>query len=117
MAAGPVSPRVDDDHAAGGEIRWNPAVSVNRAWRPRPRTVALHDCVAPRRFTEPLRAQLRRPFLRLEVDIDDPEAVAVAVNPFEIVLGAPEKVPTHRYSVGSCTLQLREVGAQEHDPV
>src|SRR5215475_10608374 len=77
----------------------------------------LHHRVAPRRLAEPLRADLRRALLRLEVHVDQPEAVAEAIYPLEVVLCAPEEVPIHRYAVCSRTLELREVSAQEHDPV
>jgi hypothetical protein len=40
-----------------------------------------HDRIAPGRFAEPLRAQLRRAFPRLEVDIHQPEEVAEAIDP------------------------------------
>src|SRR5437899_7014174 len=42
--------------------------------------------VAPGRLAEPLRAELRRALLRLEVHVDQPEAVAVAISPLEVVL-------------------------------
>src|SRR5262245_28255949 len=79
--------------------------------------VLLYDCIAARCFAKERRAQLGRPLQRLEVHIDQPEAIAVAINPFEVVLCAPEEVPIHRYAVGGRTLELREAGAQEHDPV
>src|SRR5215813_8776480 len=77
----------------------------------------LHDRVAPCRFAEPRRAQLGRALLRLEVDVDQPEAVPVPINPFEVVLRTPEEVPLHRYTIGRGTLELRKVRAQKHDPV
>src|SRR5215510_14004699 len=79
--------------------------------------VLLCDCIAARCFAEERRAQLGRPLQRLEVHIDQPEAIAVDINPFEVVLRAPEEVPIHRYTVGGRTLELREAGVQEHDPV
>src|SRR5262245_8461167 len=80
-------------------------------------SASLRHRVPPRGLTEERRAQLRHAFLRLEVNIDQPEAVAVAINPFEVVLCAPVEVPIHRYAVGGRTLELCEAGAQEHDPV
>src|SRR5262249_38208671 len=77
----------------------------------------LHHRVAARRFTEPLRAQLRCTLLRLEIHVDQSEAVAVAVDPLEVVLGTPQEVPAHWHTVGGGTPQLREVRAQEHDSV
>src|SRR5262245_42804920 len=43
----------------------------------------LHSChsVAPHRLAEPLGAQLRYSLLRLEVHVDQPEAIAVAIDP------------------------------------
>src|SRR5215831_18940828 len=76
-----------------------------------------HDRVAPCRLTEPFRTELRDPLLSLEVDINQSEAVAEAIGPLEVVLCAPEEVTIHRYAVGSRTLELGEVGAQEHDPI
>src|SRR5262245_29735870 len=66
---------------------------------------------------KPLRAQLRYALLGLEVHVDQAEAVAVTINPFEVVLRTPEEVSVHGDAIGSRTLQLREVRTQEHDPV
>src|SRR5262245_46832767 len=78
---------------------------------------SLNDGVASCRFPKPLRAQLRYALLRLEVHVDQSEAVAVTINPFEVVLCTPQEVSMHRDTVGGCTLELREVRTQEHDPV
>src|SRR5215471_13106077 len=75
------------------------------------RLLHLHNSIPTCRLAEPLRAKLGRPLLRLEVHVNDAEAIAVAVDPFEVVLCAPEEVPIHRYAVGDCTLELREVSA------
>src|SRR5215510_13578834 len=79
--------------------------------------VLLDDRIAPRRFTEPLRAELGDPLLRLEVHVDQPEAIAVPINPFEVVLRTPVKIPIHGRAVGCRTLELCETSAQEHHPV
>src|SRR5215831_8534720 len=77
----------------------------------------LHHCVLPGRFPEPLSAQLRDSLQRVEVDVDQPEPVAETVNPLEIVLRTPEKVPVHRHAFRSRSLELAKAGAQEHHPV
>src|SRR5262245_63033210 len=64
-----------------------------------------NDGVASCRFTKPLRAQLRRALLGREIHVDQPEAVAVAINPCEVVLRTPEEVSVHGDAVGSRTLQ------------
>src|SRR5262249_16880966 len=79
------------------------------------RSSLLRHRVALRCFVEPGGAQLRRALLRLEVHVDQPEAVAVPINPFEVVLRTPEEVPLHRHAIGRRTLELREVRAQKHD--
>src|SRR5215831_19142839 len=52
----------------------------------------LYHRVAPCGLAEPLGAELRYSFLRLEVHVDQAKAVAVSVHPLEVVLTAPEKV-------------------------
>src|SRR5262245_30268241 len=64
-----------------------------------------------------MRAELRRSLLRLEVHVDQSEAVAVAINPFKVVLYAPEEVPAHWDALGSRTVELREIRAQEHNAI
>lgn len=54
---------------------------------------------------------------RVEVDIDQPEPAAVAVDLLEVVLGAREEVPVHRYTVRGGALQLAEAGTAEHHTV
>src|SRR5262245_45553728 len=81
------------------------------------RSRRLRNGVPPCRLAKPLRAELRRAFLSLVVHVDQPEAVAKAVDPFEVVLSAPQEIPTHRYAISGRALQLCEVRAQEHDPV
>jgi hypothetical protein len=56
-------------------------------------------------LTEPLGAELRDPLQRVEVDIDQPEPAAIAFDTLEVVFGAPEEVPVHRYAVrgGACS--------------
>src|SRR5262245_26484827 len=81
-----------------------------------------NDCqsyhgVASRRFAKPHCAELGRAFLSLEVHIDDPESVAESIHPLKVVLSAPEEVPVYRHPVRRRTLKLRQVSAQEHNPV
>src|SRR3712207_3824089 len=73
--------------------------------------------VLPRTLAEECGAELRRPLLSLEVHVDDPEAVAVAGHPLEIIHHAPLKVALHRHAVGGRPLELRQEGAQEQDTV
>src|SRR5262249_23632838 len=72
------------------------------------RTAVSHHRVHPRRLSEPLCAELRRPLECLEVDVDQPETVAVAVDPLEVVLGAPVEVAVDRHTVRGCVLELVE---------
>src|SRR5262245_24099006 len=60
---------------------------------------SLDHRVHARRLPEPVCAELRLALERLEVDVDQPEAVAVTVHPLEVVLRAPVKVPVHRYAL------------------
>ena len=60
------------------------------------------------------RAELRGPLERLEVDVDQPEPVAEAVHPLEVVLGAPEEVPVHGHALRRGPLQLPQARPQEH---
>jgi hypothetical protein len=53
----------------------------------------LYDGVSLSRLSEPLGAELRPAFQSVEVDVDKPEPVPIAVDPFEVVLAAPEEVP------------------------
>jgi len=77
----------------------------------------LQHRILPRGFPEPLRAQLRDPLQRVEIHIHDPEPVAEAISPLQIVLGAPQEVVVHRHAVGGRSLELPKAGPQEHDPV
>src|SRR5262245_8702641 len=43
-----------------------------------------HHCVFPRGLAEPFCAEFRRPLERLEVDVDQSEPVAVAVDPHHV---------------------------------
>src|SRR5262245_3952448 len=52
---------------------------------------ALHDPIARGRLAKPSGAELRRAPLRLEVHVGQAETVAVAIDPFEVVLCAPEE--------------------------
>ena len=60
------------------------AFAVPDSAKPPSLTLDLHDGVASRCLAEPLRTQLRSTFLRLEVDVHEPEAVAIAVDPLEV---------------------------------
>src|SRR5262245_45970958 len=82
-----------------------------------PSTNALHDDVASRCFTEPLRAQLGRPALRLEIDGDEPEAVAESVVPLEVVQEAPVEVALDGHALVRGALELGQIAAHVHDAV
>src|SRR5262245_7373132 len=58
-----------------------------------------HHCVFPRGLPEPFRAEFRLSLERVEVDVDQSEPVAVAVDPLEVVLGAPEEVAVHGHAL------------------
>src|SRR5262249_32374241 len=73
--------------------------------------------VAPNRFAKPHRAELRCTLLRFEIHVDEPEPVAESIHPLKVVLRAPEEVPMYRHTVDCRPLKLRQVSAQEHDPV
>lgn len=79
--------------------------------------VGLFNHVAPRRFAEPQRAQLGRSFLGLEVHIDQPEAVAVAVDPLEVVHRAPVEAALERNAFGRGALLPHHAVAQVHHTV
>src|SRR5262245_59095009 len=66
--------------------------------------------VAARRLAEPRSTCLRRALLRLEVHVHQPEAVAEAKGPLEVVHRAPLEVALDRHAVGSGALELRQVG-------
>src|SRR6516162_2702033 len=53
---------------------------------------ALHDFVSSRCLAEPFGAELGDPFQAVEVDVDQPEAVAMSCDPLEVVLRAPKEV-------------------------
>src|SRR5829696_2021220 len=82
-----------------------------------PYSVISDHRVLPCRLAEPFCAELRNPLLGLEIDVDEPEPVAEAVHPLEVVLGDPEEVTIHRNAVRDRRLELREVRPQEHHPV
>src|SRR5215472_6742189 len=77
----------------------------------------LHHSVTLGGLTEPLRAELRCPLLSLEVHVDQPEAVAIPINPLEVVLCTPVEVTMHWYAVGRRTLEFCEASAHEHHSV
>src|SRR5262249_48635378 len=113
-----IEPTLRITKKAAGRRPWARAnIRSDIAAQPLPPNLALYHCVAPRRFAKPLRAQLRRALLRLEVDIHEAETVAEAINPFEVVLRAPVEVAIHRNAVGRRTLELCETSAQKHHPV
>jgi hypothetical protein len=66
----------------------------------------LHPGVAGSRLSEPLGAELRNALLGLEVDVDQPEPVAEAIDPLEVVLRAPEEVAVHRHALRRRPLEL-----------
>lgn len=53
----------------------------------------LYDSVSANHFLVPSRTELRDPFLSREIDVNNAEALAIAISPFKIVHQAPEKVP------------------------
>src|SRR5262245_47021368 len=76
-----------------------------------PRLWTLHHSVLPCRLAKPIRAELGRTLLRLEVHVHQAEPIAVAVDPLEIVHRAPLKVALHGHAVSRRTLELRHVTA------
>jgi hypothetical protein len=50
---------------------------------------ALHHGILRNHFPVPFSAQFRRALLCFEIDIVDPEALAVSIRPFEVVEQAP----------------------------
>ena len=77
--------------------------------------LSLHDRVAPGCLAGPRDPKLRRTLLRVEVHVNQPEAVAEAGPPLEVVHQAPLEVTLDRNAVGGRPLELRHVSAQEHD--
>src|SRR5690606_23300460 len=78
---------------------------------------ASHDGVLACGLAEPPGAELGRALLGLEIDVDQPEAVAEARGPFEVVHRAPVEIPLDGDAFGGGTLELRQVRAEEHDAV
>src|SRR5215471_8180678 len=78
---------------------------------------ASDDRVARHGLAEPSGTTFRRALLRLEVHMDEPEPIAEAVDPFEVVHQAPVEIALYRHSVSGRALELSEIGAQEHNPV
>src|SRR5579859_6897123 len=77
-----------------GGIRFHPAVILLRyaiaiGSRPRP----------ARQLREPAAAVLHDPFLALEVDVHDPEALRVAERPLEIVEERPGEIALHWHAI------------------
>ena len=64
----------------------------------------------------PERAPLRDAPLRLEVDVDDPEALRVPVLPLEVVEQRPDEVAAHVDPGGDRLLDGREVPLDVGDP-
>ena len=91
--------------------------SASPRTRRRNRRRRLHHRVVRNRLAEPGRAELRRPLLRLEVDIDEAEPGGKTVAPFEIIHQAPVKVALDGHPFRGRPAQMPEVVAQEHDPV
>src|SRR5207253_7324455 len=75
------------------------------------------DGVARNHFAVEVRAQFRRAFLRLVVNVVKAEAVRVAVRPLEVVHETPEEVAAHGHALGRRAPQVREVVAQVHHSV
>src|SRR5262245_15926401 len=83
----------------------------------RHRAASLDDGVLAGGVLEPLRTQLGDALLRLEVHVDQAEAVAVAVDPLEIVLGAPVEVAVYRHAFVGCPLEIVQASSHEHHSV
>src|SRR5262249_17423104 len=60
---------------------------------------------------------LRRPLLRLEVHVHQPETIAEPLGPLKVVHRAPLEVALHRHAVFGRPLELSQVSAEEHDAV
>src|SRR5262249_50041499 len=114
-AARRARPSARDETNAPSVPRTNQGARPNRLSRSCERLS--DDGVAPGCFTEPVGAELRSPLERVEVDVDEPEPVAVAVDPLEVGLRAPGEVAVPRPSFGGWAVELPEAGAQEHHPV
>src|SRR6266849_1224570 len=81
------------------------------------RAPASLDCIPRNYFAVPLRAELGRTFLRLEVDIVETESLAIAVGPFKVVHQAPEEVTLDRVPFRGRPMQMRQVIAQIHHAI
>src|ERR1700722_2258201 len=65
----------------------------------------------------PLRAKLRNPSLRFEVNIIKSESLAVSICPLKVIHQTPEKITLNRVPFGSCAMEMREVVSQIHHAV
>src|SRR6187399_385574 len=73
-----------------------------------PRPLLRHS-VASCDFAKPRGTQLRGPLLRVEIDVNETEAIPESCSPLEVVHCAPVEIAFHTYTVGGCALQLRQV--------
>src|SRR5580704_18907605 len=76
---------------------------------PRSAELSSHQSVAGDHLFVERGAELGRAFQGLIVDIMQPEADRVALEPFEIVQQAPDEIAAHRHALGSGATQLGEV--------
>src|SRR3954464_15501838 len=92
---------------------------ASRASGPR-RRLRLHGqgaAVPPDDVAEPPGARLRRPFLGREVDVDEPEPLAVALGPLEVVQEGPREEPLDRGAGVERATDLAEVAVEVGDPL
>ena len=63
----------------------------------------------------PVVARLRHSLEGLVVDVDEPEALLVALRPFEVVEQRPDEVAGDRHAVGKCRVDRVEVALEVGD--
>jgi hypothetical protein len=55
--------------------------------------------IPPNHFLVIRRTQLRRPLLRLEIHIRDPEPLRIPIRPFVVIQQTPQKISLHRHTL------------------
>src|ERR1700704_472709 len=78
---------------------------------------ALNHGVFASGFAEICRAELWRPLLCLEIDIDEAKPVRKTVAPLKIVHEAPVKVALHGHPLRGRPVKMSKVVTKEHDSV
>ena len=106
VAGAPERPRGRGVPRAAGRREGGPRLALAR-----------REPVAARDLGEPARAVLRRALERLEVDVDQPEALAVAVAPLEVVHQRPHEVAAQVDAVGDRPVRGAEVAVEVRDPI